>query len=124
MGVVDQLTGLSAGGGQPHAVGHVVQAALQQDQHVDAGGALHLLGLVEVQTELLFQQAVGLAGLLLLPQLQAVLGNFFAAGAVLTGRHGTLGQGALTGKASVPLQKQFGALPSAHAAGGIRIFSH
>ena len=77
--MVDQLTGLAAGGGEAEAVDHVVQPALDQAQEVLSGVAAHALGLLVVHVELLLQNAVDELNLLLLGQLQGILGLLGAA---------------------------------------------
>jgi hypothetical protein len=64
--VHDQLAGVAAGPGEAGAVDDVVEAALQQLQQVVTGLALPARGLGVVVVELLLEDAVGEAGLLLL----------------------------------------------------------
>ena len=81
--VVDQLTGLAAGGSIAKTVNNVVQSALDEAQQILAGVALHALGLLIEGVELLLENAVHEFDLLLLGQLRAVLrllGSSFAAG--------------------------------------------
>ena len=70
--VANHLAGLRAGGAEAHAVNDVVQAALQHVEHVLAGDALHAAGLLEQIAELVFEQLIIAAGLLLFAKLQAV----------------------------------------------------
>ena len=71
---------IAAGLGQAQTVHHVVQAQLQQLEHVVAGDALHVaLSLQVVAVELLLQHAVDELDLLLFLQLAAVLRNLLAA---------------------------------------------
>src|SRR3989337_1117494 len=76
-------------GGEPGAVDDVGEAALEQLQQVVTGLAGAAGGLGVVVVELLLEDAVGVAGLLLLPQLEEVLALLDAAAAVLAGRVGT-----------------------------------
>ena len=87
--VHDQLAGVAAGAGEAGAVDDVVEAALQQLQQVVTGLAGATRGLGVVVVELLLEDAVGVAGLLLLAQLEEVLALLDAAAAVLAGRVGT-----------------------------------
>ena len=80
-----QLAGLCARGAEPHAIGHVVQARLQQHQQVGTRVPLAALGLGEIATELTLQHAVHALDLLLFAELQAeVRGARTAGAAVLT----------------------------------------
>src|SRR4051794_19917490 len=88
-----QLTGVAARPGEPGAVDHVVQTALEQLQQVVTGLAGTTAGLVVVVVELLLHHAVGEAGLLLLLQLVAVLALLDPRAAVLAGRVGALLEG-------------------------------
>src|SRR5919112_386697 len=87
--VVDQLARVAARPGEAGAVDHVVQAALQQLQQVVTGLAGPPRRLVVVADELLLEDAVGEAGLLLLAELQQVLRLLRPAAAVLAGPEGT-----------------------------------
>src|SRR6478609_666532 len=93
--VHDELAGLAARPGEAGAVDHVVEAALEQLQEVVAGLALATAGLLVVADELLLHHAVGEASLLLLTELQQVLGLLDAAAAVLAGGVGTLLEGSV-----------------------------
>src|SRR5205085_8284270 len=86
--VGDQLTGVTAGPGEAGAVDHVVEAALQQLEQVVTGLAGATRGLGVVVVELLLEDAVGVAGLLLLAELQEVLALLDPAAAVLARRVG------------------------------------
>src|SRR5215217_2838925 len=89
MAVVHQLAGVAAGPGEAGAVHHVVQPALQQLQQVVTGLAGTPRGLVVVADELLLENAVREACLLLLAELEQVLRLLRPAAAVLAGREGT-----------------------------------
>src|SRR5918994_114860 len=94
--VRDELAGLAARPGEAGAVDHVVEAALEELQEVVAGLALATAGLLVVADELLLHHAVGEASLLLLTELQQVLGLLDATAAVLAGGVGTLLEGSVT----------------------------
>jgi hypothetical protein len=81
-----QLARLGAGRAEAHAVHHVVQAGLEDEQQVGAGVATAAVGFGEVLAELALQDAVHPLDLLLLAQLQAVIGRALAgSAAVLAG---------------------------------------
>ena len=73
--VAHELARLGARGGEAHAVDDVVEAALEQLQQVLAGGARAARRLAVVVAELALEHAVHAAQLLLLAQLQAVVGQ-------------------------------------------------
>src|SRR3954451_24981713 len=92
-----ELARVTAGAGEPGPVDHVVEAALQQLEQVVTGLAGTTRGLGVVVVELLLQDAVGEAGLLLLTKLEEVLALLDAPAAVLAGRVGaTLVRGVAT----------------------------
>src|SRR6476469_2607478 len=91
--VHDELAGLAARTGEAGAVDHVVEAALEELQEVVAGLALATAGLLVVADELLLHHAGGETSLLLLTELQQVLGLLDATAAVLAGGVGTLLEG-------------------------------
>ena len=70
-------------------------------------------GLLVVGAELALEHAVVAAHLLLLAQLQQVLGLLDAAAAVLTRRIGTALDGALLGEAALALEEQLHVLAAA-----------
>src|SRR5262249_7680072 len=84
--VANQLPGLATRSGEAKPDQHVVEARLEQAQKVLAGNAVLARSLVVVGAELLLEHLVVATRLLLLAQLQAVLGLAHAATAVLTGR--------------------------------------
>src|SRR3569623_1624164 len=86
--VADELARLCTGGAETHAMGHGIQTALQQLQQALTGRALAAVGLGVVTAELILQHAVDAAQLLLLSQLNGVVGQSTAALAVLAGREG------------------------------------
>ena len=73
--VRDQLARFGAGRAEAHAVDDVVEARLEQHQQVRAGVALAALGFGEVAAELALEDAVHALDLLLLAQLDAVVGR-------------------------------------------------
>jgi hypothetical protein len=83
---------LTAGSGKTCAIDCVIEAALQQEQKVLAGDALHTRSPLEVVTKLSFKNEVDAFDFLLLAQLLAVTDQRFAAAqraAMLSGRLGT-----------------------------------
>src|SRR5690348_6414075 len=92
-----ELPGLTARGSESEAHQDVVQAALEQAEQILASHALLAAGLCVIRAELLLQNAVEATGLLLLAQLQPVLGLLGAAAAVIAGRVGTALDAALVG---------------------------
>src|SRR6478735_10873081 len=86
--VRDELAGVAARPGEAGAVDHVVEAALEQLQQVVTRLALPTRGLGVVVVELLLEDAVGVAGLLLLTELKQVLALLDPTPAVLAGRVG------------------------------------
>lgn len=89
MAVIDYLTGLRSRSAYAHAVHDVVETLFEQREHVLAHDALHALGALVVAVELAFEQTVDTAHLLLLAELDAVLGILMTGEAVLSGRSGT-----------------------------------
>src|SRR3546814_1886 len=87
--VHDELTGMATRAGEAGTVDHVVEAALEELQQVVTGlaGATRCLDVVVV--ELLLEDAVGDARLLLLVKLSAVLALLDTRATVLAGRVGT-----------------------------------
>ena len=75
MAVEHPLPGLGARVGETDAVDNVVEAALQQLEEVGAGDAGHPAGHAKVVAELTLEDAVGLASLLLLPELESPVGD-------------------------------------------------
>lgn len=88
MAVADQLAGLTTGPGDAGAVHDVVQAGFEDAQQLVTGLAGATVGFLVVLAELLFQDAVGEAGLLLLLQLEQVFALLDPRAAVLAGRVG------------------------------------
>src|SRR6185503_15996144 len=86
MAVADDLAGLGARGREAEAVDDVVEARLEHAQERLARDARGLGGLLVVVAELLLENAVVAASLLLLAELQEVLRLLDAAAAVLSRR--------------------------------------
>jgi hypothetical protein len=130
--VADELAGLAAAGAPAGPEDHVVEAQLEVAQQVLAGDAGLAAGLLVEVAELLLQEPVDAAGLLLLAQLGQVLRALaHAVAAVLAGRVGAavavghrLGDGALERVAALALQEQLGPLTPAEAADGSGVSSH
>src|SRR4051794_39803042 len=120
-----ELAGLGSARAPAGAEGDVVQPGLEEAQQVLAGHALLAVGLGIEVGELLLEQAVDAAGLLLLAQLGQVLRTLLAARpAVITGRVGPPLDRALHGVALGALQVQLHALPAAELAYRSRVTSH
>src|SRR6266496_3360952 len=114
--VADQLAGLVARAAEPGAVDDVVEARLQElEQHL-AGDALAPRGLLVVAVELLLEHPVDAPRLLLLAELQQVLGFLGPATAVLAGRVGAALDRALGALALGALEEELGLLPPAELA--------
>src|SRR6185295_15135306 len=122
--MVDELAGGGARRREARPVDDVVEAQLERAQEVLSGDAGAVLGRDEVVPELALEHAVGLADLLLLAQLQAVLADLAATDAVLAGRGRTALEGALLRVAARALQEELGALTAADAADGFGVASH
>src|SRR3954463_9535085 len=86
MTVQDELARLAPGGSEAEAHEHVVEPRLQQPQKILAGYAGLAARLLVVVGELALEDAVVATRLLLLAQLQPVLGLLLAAAAVVTRR--------------------------------------
>src|SRR5215207_1590689 len=114
--VPDQLARLVAAAGQPAPVDHVVQPRLQQLEQGLAGDALPAGRLDVVVVELLLEDAVDAAGLLLLPELEVVLALLEPPAAVLAGRVGALLHRALGALALGALEEELGLLAPAEPA--------
>src|SRR4030042_719838 len=121
--VVHQLPGLGAGIGEAPAVDDVVEPGLEQTDKVVTGyaGASHGLGVVA--PELALEDAVGEAGLLLLPQLHSAVGDASPAGETVAGRLRPLLEGAL-GVAPLALEHQRVAVAPAQSTYRSSVSSH
>src|SRR5271165_7206286 len=120
--VADKLAGLTARDGEPEAVYHVVETALQLlEQHL-AGNALGAGGTLEVVAELAFLGEVNALGLLLFAQLQAVAHDFrLAVLAMLAGSKIALLDWTLIAEAFGAFEEQLHALAAAETADGISV---
>jgi hypothetical protein len=98
--VAHELARLGARRGEAEPVHDVVEAPLEQHEQVLAGAALHVQRLVHRARELLLEQAVLAAHLLLLALLHAEVGEARAALAVLSGRIAAALDAALGGEAA------------------------
>src|SRR5215217_815354 len=122
--VAHQLAGHVAGLGEAGPVDHVVQPRLQDlEQHLTGLAGL-AVGLFVVPAELLLQDAVDAAGLLLLTKLEQVLAVLGATAAVLARRVGPDLDRALRGLALAALEEQLHLLAPAEAAIGSGIAGH
>src|SRR5207244_1383541 len=99
--------------GEAGPVDDVVEARLEHPQQVLAGDARALGRLRVVGAELLLEQPVVAARLLLLAQLQQVLGLLDPSAAVLARRIRAALDGALLRQAALALEEQLHALPAA-----------
>src|SRR5688500_337197 len=109
---------------QPGPIHDVVHPRLERPEQVLAGDAGPVLGGDEVVPELPLEDAVGLADLLLLPQLQAVLADLAASHAVLAGRRGAPLERALLGIAARALQEELRTFTPADPADGFGVTGH
>src|SRR5829696_6369194 len=114
--VPDQLPGSVPGRREAGPVDHVVQPRLEDLQQDLTGLAGLAVRLFVVPAELLLQHAVHAAGLLLLPQLEQVLGVLGATAAVLARRVRPDLDRALRRLALAALEEQLHLLPPAAAA--------
>src|SRR5439155_3699481 len=124
MAVAHELSGLRARRGEAEPVDDVVEARLEQAQQLlarDAGAAGRLLVVV---AELLLEQPVVPARLLLLAQLEQVLALLDAAAAMLSRRIRATLDRALLGEAAFALKEQLHALAPADAALRSQISCH
>src|SRR5262249_12970217 len=111
--VADELARLRARRREAEPVDDVVQARFEHPQQVLACDARALGRLRVVGAELVFEQAVVAARLLLLAQLQEVLGLLDAPAAVLARRIRTALDRAFLRQAALALQKELHALAPA-----------
>jgi hypothetical protein len=86
MGVPDKLSSLITGSCEAKSINHVIEPTLKQEQKVLTRNPFPALRLFEITTKLSFQQAVDATDLLLLAELDAVVGNLGAPLTMLTGR--------------------------------------
>src|SRR5690606_24098748 len=122
--VPDELAGHVPGLGETGPVHDVVEARLEDLQQRLAGLARTAVRLLVVPAELLLQHPVDSARLLLLPQLQQVLGLLGAPAAVLARRERPGLERALRAVALAALQEELHLLPPAAAAVGTCVSRH
>src|SRR5262249_7096277 len=122
--VPDELPRLCAGGREAEPVDDVVEARLEHPQQVLACDARALRCLRVVRAELLLEQPVVATRLLLLTQLQQVLGLLDTPAAVLTRWVRAALDRALLGQAALTLQEELHALPATLLALGTAIPGH
>src|SRR5262245_9624765 len=113
MAVAHELPRLGARGCEPEAVDDVVEPPLEHAQELLAGDARALGGLGVVSAELLLEQAVVAARLLLLAQLEQVLRLLDAAAPVLARRIAAALDRALLGQAALALEEELHAFAPA-----------
>src|SRR5262249_9827351 len=111
--MADQLARLAPRCGEAEPDEDVVQPRLEQAQKVLTGHALLPGGLFVVGPELLLEHLVVAASLLLLSQLDPVLGLPHPAPPVLAGRVGAALDAALVGEAALALEEELLALAPA-----------
>src|SRR5262249_5178733 len=111
--VAHELPGLCAGRREAEPVDDVVEPGLERTKEVLAGNAALARRLLVVGAELRLEQAVVAAGLLLLAQLQQVLGLLDPAAAVFARRVAAALDGALLGQAALALEEELHALAAA-----------
>src|SRR5207244_9751407 len=116
MAVADELPGLCARGRKAEPVDDVVQPGLEHPQQLLARHAGALGRLLVIGAELLLEQAVVAARLLLLAQLQQVLALLDAAAAVFARRIRAALDRALLRQAPLALEEQLHPLAAADAA--------
>src|SRR5437868_6198789 len=102
----------------------VVEAALEEREHLFARAALAAARLLEVAAELALEHAVGAPHLLLLAKTHGVFAELDAALAVLTRRVRTARIGALLRVAALSLEIELHAFTAADLANGTNVASH
>ena len=122
--MLHQLPALGARGREAHAADDVVEAALEQAEHVLARRALHARRVREVARELTLEHSVDASDLLLLTQTEAVLGELDAGLAVLPRRVRATRDAALLGVAALALEIELDAFAATQLADGTDVTSH
>src|SRR5215203_376981 len=111
--VTNELAGLRARGGEPEPVDDIVEARLEDSEQVLARDPTDAIRLLVVGAELVLEQAVIAARLLLLAQLEQVLALLDPAAAVLAGWVAAALDGALLGQAALALEEELHPLAAA-----------
>ena len=119
-----ELARLRARAGEAEPVDDVVEPRLEHPQQVLARGAEAAGRLLVRRAELLLEQAVVAARLLLLAELEQVLALLDAPAAVLARRIAAALDRALLGEAALALEEELDALAAAQAALGAEIAGH
>ena len=114
--VADELARLRAGCGEAEPIHNVVEASLEHPQQRLAGDAGALARLGVVVAELLLEQAVEAARLLLLAELHQILALLDAPTAVLARRIAAALDRALLGQATLALEEELHPLAAADPA--------
>ena len=109
---------------EAEAVDDVVEAALEEAEHLLAGAALAARRVEVVPAELLLEHAVDAADLLLLAEADRVLGELDARVAVLARRLGTARVRALVRVTALSLEEELHAFAAAQLADGTDVTSH
>src|SRR5215203_2746739 len=104
--VTNELAGLRARGGEPEPVDDIVEARLEDSEQVLARDPTDAIRLLVVGAELVLEQAVIAARLLLLAQLEQILALLDPPAAVLPRRIAAALDGALLGQAALALEEQ------------------
>lgn len=105
--MADHLAGLTTGSSKSSAVHDVIETRLEDLQQDVTSLTLGAVSLLVVTTELLLQDAVGVTSLLLLAQLQRVLGVFGATASVDTRGYGRRSKDLSLPTRSVPRRRDF-----------------
>src|SRR5215203_1669084 len=121
--VADQLSGLCAGGREPEPVDNVVEPGLEHPQKLLAGDPRTARRLLVIAAELLLKNPVVAAGLLLLAELEQILGLLDAAAAMLARRIASALHRALLGQAPLALQEELEPFAAAVAALGAEVLA-
>src|SRR4051794_5171448 len=122
--VADELARLRAGGGETEPVDDVVEARLEDPEQVLARDAADPIRLLVVGAELVLEQAVVAARLLLLAQLEQVLALLDPPAAVLARRIAAALDRALLGQAALALEEELHPLAAALLALGAAVAGH
>ena len=119
MAVAYELTGLGTRRGEPERIDDIVEPQLELAKQVVAGDSGLACRLLEVEAELLFEQAVNALDLLFFAKLNSVAEDFGTAAAMLTRRVVAALDRAFVLETTVPFEKQLHSLSPAKTANGI-----